>query len=87
LSDTLKIRRFDRLSTGTVRAKAQFKLRRELSRTIRPSLTPALRLGLVGTRPTGALALMAQQPVYEWIRLGRHEVVHVIYCLSLGAIL
>src|SRR4030067_2200292 len=40
---------------------------------IRPSLTPALRLGLVGTRHTGALALMAQQ----------HEVVHVIYCQSL----
>ncbi|OHC00034.1 MAG: hypothetical protein A2Z58_00365 [Planctomycetes bacterium RIFCSPHIGHO2_12_42_15] len=40
---------------------------------IRPSLTPALRLGLVGTLPTGALALMAQQ----------HEVVHVIYCPSL----
>ena len=39
---------------------------------IRPSLTPALRLGLVGTRPTGALALMAQQ----------HEVVLVIYCQS-----
>ena len=53
-------------------AKAHFRLRRELSRT-RPSLTPALRLGLVGTRPTGALALMAQQ----------HEVVHVIYCQSL----
>ena len=73
LSNTLKIRHFDRLSTGTVRAKAQFRLRRELSRTIRPSLTPALRLGLVGTRHTGALALMAQQ----------HEVVHVIYCQSL----
>ena len=70
---TLKIRHFDRLSTGTVRAKAQSRLRRELSRTIRPSLTPALRLGLVGTRHTGALALMAQQ----------HEVVHVIYCQSL----
>ena len=25
----------------------------------------ALRLGLVGTRPTGALALMSQQPVCE----------------------
>ncbi len=36
-------------------------------------LTPALRLGLVDTRHTGALALMAQQ----------HEVVHVIYCQSL----
>src|SRR3989304_4842698 len=76
LSNTLKIRHFDRLSTGTVRAKAQFRLRRELSRTIRPSLTPALRLGLVSTRPTGALALMAQQ----------HEVVHVIYCQSLRRI-
>ena len=54
-------------------AKAHFRLRRELSRMIRPSLTPSLRLGLVGTRPTGALALMAQQ----------HEVVHVIYCQSL----
>src|SRR3989339_225311 len=54
-------------STSAVRAKAQFRLRRELSRTIRPSLTPALRLGLVGTRPTGALALMAQQ----------HEVIHI----------
>ena len=53
-------------------AKAQFRLRRELSRTIRPLLTPALRLGLVGTRHTGALAMMAQQ----------HEVVHVIYCQS-----
>jgi len=74
LSDTLKIRRFDRLSTSTVRAKAQFRLRRELSRTIRPSLTPALRLGLVGIRHTGALALMAQQ----------HEVVLVIYCQSLS---
>ena len=72
LSDTLKIRRFDRLSTSTVRAKAQFRLRRDLSRTIRLSLTPALRLGLVDTRHTGALALMAQQ----------HEVVHVIYCQS-----
>jgi len=30
---------------------------------------PTLRLGLMGTRPTGALALMAQQ----------HEGVHVIY--------
>ena len=74
MSDTLKIRRFDRLSTSTVRAKAQFRLRRELSRTIRPSLTPALRLGLVGIRHTGALALMAQQ----------HEVVLVIYCQSLS---
>ena len=63
-------------STSAVRAKAQFRLRRELSRTIRPSLTPALRLGLVGTRPTGALALIAQQ----------HEVVHVIYCQSLWLI-
>ncbi|HHT9145711.1 MAG TPA: hypothetical protein ACFYD4_08550, partial [Candidatus Wunengus sp. YC61] len=35
--------------------------------------TPALRLGLVGTRLTRALALMAQQ----------HEVVHVVYCQSL----
>jgi len=61
LFDTLKIRHFDRLSTGTIRAKAQFRLRRELSRTIRSSLTPALRLGLVGTRHTGALAPMAQQ--------------------------
>jgi len=34
---------------------------------------PTLRLGLVGTRHTRALALMAQQ----------HEVVHVIYCQSL----
>ena len=42
-----------------VRAKALFRLCRELSRTIRPSLTPALRLGLVGIRHTGALALMA----------------------------
>ena len=33
----------------------------------------ALRLGLAGTHPTGALALMAQQ----------HEIVHVIYCQSL----
>ena len=42
---------------GTVRAKAQFRL--VLVKTgIRPSLTPALRLGLAGTRPTGALALM-----------------------------
>ncbi len=69
MSDTLKIRRFDRLSTGTIRAEAQFRLRRELSRTIRPPLTPALRLGLVGTRHTGALALMTPQ----------HEVVHFIY--------
>src|SRR3990170_5800602 len=60
-------------STSAVRAKAQFRLRRELSRTIRPSLTPALRLGLVGTRHTGALALMALQ----------HKVVHVIHCQSL----
>src|SRR3989339_2007068 len=51
------------------RTRAQFRLRRELSRTIRPSPTPALRLGLVGTRHTGALALMAQQ----------REVVHFIY--------
>ena len=36
-------------------------------------LTPALRLGLVGTRPSGALALMAQQ----------YEIVRVIYCQSL----
>ena len=42
---------------------------------ITPSLTPALRLGLVGIRHTGALALMAQQ----------REVVHVIYCQSLSA--
>ncbi len=60
------------LRTSTVRAKAQFRLRRELSRTIRLPLTPALRLGLVDTPHTGALALMAQQ----------HEVVHVIYCQS-----
>src|SRR3989338_332687 len=54
------------------RTRAQFRL--VLVKTgIRPSLTPALRLGLVGTLPTGALALMAQQ----------HEVVHVIYCPSL----
>jgi len=39
------------------------------------ALTPALRLGLVGTRHTEALALMAQQ----------HEVVHVIYCQSHSA--
>jgi len=39
------------------RTRAQFRL--VLVKTgIRPSLTPALRLGLVGTRPTGALALM-----------------------------
>jgi len=37
-------------------------------------LTPDLRLGLVGTRPTGDLALMSQQ----------HEVVNVIYCQSLS---
>jgi len=56
---------------------------------MRPSLTPALRLGLVGTRPTGALALMAmaQQPVCERTRSGRHEVVHVIYCQSLNAMI
>ena len=53
-------------------AKAQFRL--VLVKTgIRPLLTPALRLGLVGTRHIGALALMAQQ----------HEVVPVIYCQSL----
>jgi len=40
-------------------------------------LTPALRLGLVGTRHTRALALMAQQ----------HGVVHVIYCQPLGNII
>ena len=34
---------------------------------------PTIRLGLVGTRHTGALALMAQQ----------REVVYVIYCQSL----
>mgnify|MGYP001615286871 CR=1 FL=1 len=39
----------------------------------------------MGTRPTGALAPMAQQPVCERTRLGRHEVVHVIYCQSLTA--
>ena len=73
MSDTLKIRHFDRLSTGTVRAKAQFRL--VLVKTgIRLSLTPALRLGLVSTRPAGALAQIAQQ----------HEVVHVIYCQSLS---
>ena len=33
---------------------------------------PTLRLGLVDTPHTGALALMAQQ----------HEVVHIIYCQS-----
>jgi len=41
------------------------------------SLTPALRLGLVGTRHTGALALMAQQ----------HGVIHVIYCKSVASII
>ena len=47
-------------------------------------LTPALRLGLVGTRHTWALALMTQQPVCKRTRSsGRHEVVHVIYCQSL----
>src|SRR3989339_1492100 len=57
------------------RTRAQFRL--VLVKTgIRPLLTPALRLGLVGTRPTGALALMAQQ----------HEVVHVICCQSLWLI-
>jgi len=40
----------------------------------------------VGTRHTGALALMAQQPVCEWARSGRYEVVHVIYCQSLSPI-
>ncbi|HHT9108931.1 MAG TPA: hypothetical protein ACFYD9_09830 [Candidatus Wunengus sp. YC64] len=73
----MKIRRFGKLSTSTVRAEAQLRLRRDLSRTIKPSLTPALRLGLVGIRHTGALAPMAQQ----------HEVVHVIYCQSLTVIL
>ena len=53
------------------RTRAQFRL--VLVKTgIRPLLTPALRLGLVGTRHAGALALMAQQ----------HGVVHVIYCQS-----
>jgi len=37
-------------------------------------LTPALRLGLVGTCPTGASALMAQQ----------HEQLYVVYCQSLS---
>ena len=68
------------------RTRAQFRL--VLVKTgRRPSLTPALRLGLVGTRPTGALALMSQQPVCERTRSGRHEVVHVIYCQSLTTIL
>ena len=47
---------------------------------------PSLKAGLVGTRHTGALALMAQQPVCERTRSGRHEVVHVIYCQSLRGI-
>ena len=49
-------------------------------------LTPALRLGLVGTQHTWALALMAQQPVCERTRSGRREVVRVIYCQSLAVI-
>jgi len=40
----------------------------------------------VGTRHTGALALMAHQPVCERTRSGRYEVVHVIYCQSLSPI-
>jgi len=48
LSDTLKIRRFARRSTNAVMAKAQFRLRRELSRTIRPSVTPSLKAGVSG---------------------------------------
>ena len=40
----------------------------------------------MGTRHTGALALMAQQPVCERTRSGRYEVVHVIYCQSLSPI-
>ena len=40
----------------------------------------------MGTRHIGALALMAQQPVCEWARSGRYEVVHVIYCQSLSPI-
>ena len=40
----------------------------------------------MGTRHTGALALMAHQPVCERTRSGRYEVVHVIYCQSLSPI-
>src|SRR3972149_3981119 len=69
------------LKSVFTRTRAQFRL--VLVKTgIRPSLTPALRLGLVDTRHTWALALMAQQPVCERTRSGRHEVVHVIYCQS-----
>ena len=78
----LKIRRFDRLRTSAVRAKAQFS---DKTVTNPPAttclITPALRLGLKGTRPTGALALTARQPVCERTRSDRHEVVHAIYCL------
>ena len=42
MSDTLKIRRFDRHSTSTVRAKAHPRFH-ENKIQIRPSLTPALR--------------------------------------------
>ena len=71
-----------RLIPVFTKTKDQFRL--VLVKTgIRPSLTPALRLGLVGTHPTGALAMMAQQPVCERTRSGKHEVVHVIYCQSL----
>ena len=90
MSDTLKIRRFDRLSTGTVRAKAQFRLRRELSRTIRPSLTPALRLGLTRLPPTRLITPALRLGLVGTRHTGalalmaqQHEVVHVIYCQSL----
>src|SRR3990172_252564 len=57
--------------TSFTRTRAQFRL--VLVKTgIRPLLTPALRLGLVGTCHTGALALMAQ----------KYGAVHVIYCQS-----
>ena len=54
------VRHLDRLSTCPVRANAQFRLRRGAQSNVRPSLTPALRLGLVCTRRTMALARMAQ---------------------------
>ena len=61
-----------RLKIRHCQAKAQFRLRRELSRTIRP-INPSLKAGVSGYTSYRALAPMAQQ----------HEVVHVIYCQSL----
>ena len=63
---------FKVLKSGCKIEDRQFETSERIKPCIALYMIVALRLGLVDTCPTGALALMAQQ----------HEVVHVIYCQS-----